>query len=259
MFVAGRGEGRDSGSRLLNQREEFHTDGVRFAGVGTDLAENRENPGEHRENSRGGLVRSQIAFFECMLLSSQKSKRTSLATASVGAWGWRKGMSAMSVTGAPIRLFATLLLFWLLLSASLTIESVVIGALIAGLVAVTLGANLSYLSGYRFTAASLTATVLYVGYFLVQLVKSNLAMATLVLKPSLPVHPAIVRVRTGLKNPIARLLLANSITLTPGTLSVEMKGEWLYIHWVVAEATEVDAATRAIAAGFERYLEVMYG
>ena len=68
-----------------------------------------------------------------------------------------------------------------------------------------------------------------------------------------------MRVRTSLKNPIARLLLANSITLTPGTLSVEMKGEWLYVHWVVAESTEAEAATRAIAAGFERYLEVMYG
>ena len=165
----------------------------------------------------------------------------------------------MSETGAPIRLFATLLLFWLLLSASLSIESVAIGALIAALVAVTLSTNLSYLSGYRFTPASFVATLAYVATFLFELIKSNLAMATLVLKPSLPVRPAIVRVRTGLKNPIARLLLANSITLTPGTLTVEVKGEWLYIHWVVAEATEAEAATRAIAAGFERYLEVMYG
>ncbi len=165
----------------------------------------------------------------------------------------------MSATARPIGLFATLLLFWVLLNGSLAIESVAIGVLVAGFVAIALSANLSYLSGYRFTPASLTATVLYVGYFLVQLVKSNIAMATIVLTPTLPVRPAIVRVRTGLKNPIARLLLANSITLTPGTLSVEMKGEWLYIHWVVAEATEAEAATRAIAAGFERYLEVMYG
>jgi multicomponent Na+:H+ antiporter subunit E len=165
----------------------------------------------------------------------------------------------MSETAAPAKLFATLLLFWLLLSGSLAIDSVAIGVLIAGLVAVLLGGNLSYLSGYRFTPASFAATVGFVGYFLVELVKANLAMAGLVLTPDLPVKPAIVRVRTGLKNPIARLLLANSITLTPGTLSVEMKGEWLYVHWVVAEATEVEAATRAIAAGFERYLGVMYG
>ena len=165
----------------------------------------------------------------------------------------------MSETGAPIKLFATLFVFWLLLSASLAIESVAIGALIAAVVAVLLPTSLSYLSGYRLTATSLAATFGFVGYFLVALVKANLAMAKLVLTPDLPVRPAIVRVRTHLKNPTARLLLANSITLTPGTLSVEMKGEWLYVHWVIAEATEAEAATRAIAAGFERYLEVMYG
>jgi multicomponent Na+:H+ antiporter subunit E len=165
----------------------------------------------------------------------------------------------MSATAKPIGLFATLLLFWLLLSGSLAIESVVVGVIIAGFVALILSTNLSYLSGYRFTPASFVATLAFVTYFLKELIKANILMASLVLKPSLPVRPAIVRVRTGLKNPVARLLLANSITLTPGTLSVEMKDEWLYIHWVVAEATEVDAATRAIAAGFERYLEVMYG
>ena len=165
----------------------------------------------------------------------------------------------MGETAAPAKLFATLLLFWLLLSGSLAIESIAVGVVIAGLVAIALGANLSYLAGYRFTPASLAATLAYIVYFLKELFKANIAMAALVLKPDLPVRPAIVRVRTSLKNPVARLLLANSITLTPGTLSVEMKGEWLYIHWVVAEATEVDAATRAIAAGFERYLEVMYG
>ena len=62
-----------------------------------------------------------------------------------------------------------------------------------------------------------------------------------------------------LKNPTARLLLANSITLTPGTLSVEIKGDWLYIHWVVAQTDNLEEATKVIAAGFERYLEVMYG
>ena len=70
--------------------------------------------------------------------------------------------------------------------------------------------------------------------------------------------PAIVKVRTRLRHPVARLLLANSITLTPGTLSVELQGEWIYVHWVVAKATEPEAATAEIVAGFEKYLEVMY-
>ena len=44
-----------------------------------------------------------------------------------------------------------------------------------------------------------------------------------------------------------------------GTLTVELAGEWLYIHWVTVEATDIEAATAGIVSGFERYLEVMYG
>ena len=117
---------------------------------------------------------------------------------------------------------------------------------------------LSVLSGHKFTAEALVASLLYVGYFLKELVKANLQMAAIVLSPRLPVEPAIVATRVRLTHPVARLLLANSITLTPGTLSVEMKGDTLYVHWVVAKGTDVETATREIVAGFERYLEKMY-
>ena len=165
----------------------------------------------------------------------------------------------MSETGAPIRLFASLLLLWLLLNNSLALDAVAIGIVVAGLVAWFLSANLSYLSGYRFTLKSMAATIGFFGFFILELVKANISMALIVLQPVLPIDPAIVRVRTSLKHPTARLLLANAITLTPGTLTVEVKDEWLYIHWVVAKTDDVEQATREIAAGFERYLEVMYG
>ena len=73
------------------------------------------------------------------------------------------------------------------------------------------------------------------------------------------INPGIVKVRTKLKSQMGRLLLANSITLTPGTLTLELDGEWLYIHLVTTESTDLEAATKSIVAGFERYLEVMYG
>ena len=166
----------------------------------------------------------------------------------------------MSQTGAPLRLFAAMMVFWLmLLGGSLAIDSILIGVVIAALIAFFLRNNLSYFSGYRFTTDSLVATIGFIGFFIVELVKANLAVAKIVLTPSLPIDPAIVRVRTGLKNPVARVFLANGITLTPGTLSVEMKGEWIYIHCVVAPSTDTEEATKAISAGFERYLEVMYG
>ena len=91
----------------------------------------------------------------------------------------------------------------------------------------------------------------YYGYFLRELFKSNLKMAAIVLSPSLPITPGIVKVRTRLKSRMGRLMLANSITLTPGTLTVEMTGEWLYIHCVTLGATDIEAATADIVSGFE--------
>jgi multicomponent Na+:H+ antiporter subunit E len=159
----------------------------------------------------------------------------------------------------PVKLFAMLLLLWVFLNGALTPGVLIAGALAAGVITFFLRDSLSALSGLRLNPAALWASLLYVLYFLKELVIANLQMATIVLKPSLPIDPAIVKVRTKLTHPVARLLLANSITLTPGTLSVEMKGEWLYVHWVTAKSTDPEAATRDIVAGFERYLEVMYG
>ena len=65
--------------------------------------------------------------------------------------------------------------------------------------------------------------------------------------------------RTRLTSRMGRLLLASSITLTPGTLTVALQGEWLYVHWVRVDADDIEGATASIVVGFERYLEVMYG
>jgi len=165
----------------------------------------------------------------------------------------------MSETTAPARLFATMFIFWLLLNGTLAVDVVIVGLLVAGAITWAFRDSLSFLSGYRLSVDSAWATVGYIGFFIAELVRANLAMARLVLDPALPVKPAIVKVRTRLRDPVARLLLANSITLTPGTLSVEVKDDWLYIHWVVARSTDPTAATEAIVAGFEKYLEVMYG
>lgn len=70
-----------------------------------------------------------------------------------------------------------------------------------------------------------------VGPFLYQLTKANLDVAYRVVTGR--VNPGIVKVKTGLKTDLATTLLANSITLTPGTLTVDLndKNE-LFIHWI---------------------------
>lgn len=165
----------------------------------------------------------------------------------------------MKTVTTTLFLFATLLLFWLLLNGTLAGDVVAVGLVVAAAIALAFAGNLSILSEFRVTPRAFVAALLYVPYFAKELVKANLSVARIVLSPSLPLNPGIVKVRTRLKSRVGRALLANSITLTPGTLTVEMDGEWLYIHWVTVDSPTVENATASIVSGFEHYLEVMYG
>jgi multicomponent Na+:H+ antiporter subunit E len=156
-------------------------------------------------------------------------------------------------------LFVTLFGFWILLNGSFAGDVLVVGLITAFLITLLFRNSLAVISELRTTPRALAAAVGYVFFFSRELVKSNLNLARIVLAPALPLNPGIVKVRTRLKSRMGRLLLANSITLTPGTLTVDIDGEWLYIHWVTVDAADVEAATAAIVSGFEGYLEVMYG
>lgn len=159
----------------------------------------------------------------------------------------------------PLILFATLMLFWLMLVNSLAVDTLLIGALVSLIIALLYRDGLSFFTEFRWTPKAILAGVAYYAYFFRQLVRSNLRLAAIVVDPDLPIEPGILKVRTGLKSSMGRLMLANSITLTPGTLTVEVQGEWLYVHCVTIGEPDTESATRDIAAGFERYLEVMYG
>ncbi len=102
-------------------------------------------------------------------------------------------------------------------------------------------------------------SVFYIFYLFISIVKSNFDVARRVVQPTIPINPGIVKVKTKLKSPIGRMILANSITLTPGTLSVDVKGDYFYIHWI--DVTDIDekGATEKIVSGFEKYLEVIFG
>lgn len=172
--------------------------------------------------------------------------------------------TARAIYAPPLKrvmtpLFVTLLFFWVLLNGSLSLATLLTGVIVAGVISVFFAGSLSVLSGVALTPSGIGNALLFVGYFLKELFKANIAMARLVVDPALPIDPAIVKVRTRLTHPVGRLLLANAITLTPGTLTCEIKGDHLYIHWVVAKGTDIETATQEIVSGFERYLEKIYG
>lgn len=72
--------------------------------------------------------------------------------------------------------------------------------------------------------------LLYVVELVVEIVRANAAVCHLILSRNEVVEPVMVSFRTTLKSPVFRTLLANSITLTPGTITVSMNGDELVVH-----------------------------
>jgi len=94
--------------------------------------------------------------------------------------------------------------------------------------------------------------IVYVPVFLKNLILANIDVAARVLNPRLPINPGIVRVPTALTAPHQRLILANSITLTPGTVTLELDGPDMYIHWLDVRSSDPDAAGELIKGEMER-------
>jgi multicomponent Na+:H+ antiporter subunit E len=100
----------------------------------------------------------------------------------------------------------------------------------------------------------------YIPVFFWECFKANIDVAYRVSHPGLPIQPGIVKVKTNLKSDTGLTFLANSITLTPGTLSVDIDKDAgvLYVHWINVKDKDVDKATKLVVSRFERILERIF-
>jgi len=72
--------------------------------------------------------------------------------------------------------------------------------------------------------------LLYVPWLIWQIVLSSLLVAVVVVHPKMPIQPRLVRFRTQLPHDLARLTLATSITMTPGTVTLDVQGDEFLVH-----------------------------
>jgi multicomponent Na+:H+ antiporter subunit E len=69
------------------------------------------------------------------------------------------------------------------------------------------------------------------------------------------IDPGIVHFRTRLKSDLARVILTNSITLTPGTITLDLNDDHLVVHWLDAKTSHSGYAGEMIKGRFERMLK----
>ncbi len=160
---------------------------------------------------------------------------------------------------AKIIYFFIAFAFWLLLTLSVDWEHLIVGAvvciltvLIWGRVAITQTRKLLHPQRYFWMG-------IYIFVLVWECLKANFDVAYRVLHPAMPIRPGIVKTRTSLKTDIARTCLANSITMTPGTLSVDLNdtGE-LYIHWINVKAGGGEGGAQVIVNRFEWILRKVF-
>ncbi|MCK5169583.1 MAG: Na+/H+ antiporter subunit E [Bacteroidales bacterium] len=158
-----------------------------------------------------------------------------------------------------LALFLILFFIWVMINNQFQIEVMIIGVILSLVISVIMGNRLTIFNELKFSFGSVFYTIWYLFVFLTELVKSNLDVARRVLTPSLPINPGIIKTKTVLKSKMGKMILANSITLTPGTLTVDIEDDILYIHCIDVCCEDIDKATAAIVGKFEKILVKIYG
>ena len=157
-------------------------------------------------------------------------------------------------------LFFLGLLVWLGLSWPPDLQHLLVGILVAGFVSFMTG-DFFVKRPYVFKHASRYFWFLYyLPFFIWECIKANIDVAYRVIHPNRPINPGIVKVKTTLKSDTALTFLANSITLTPGTLSVDIDevGGFLYVHWIDVQDKDIEGATKLIVERFEQILRRIF-
>ena len=172
-------------------------------------------------------------------------------------------MKQQNVTAAErIKSFAYLLVFsfavWLALTSSLEIQEVAVGIAISVVVALWLSRYYLRLGLPPLSVKRVLLLFIYLVILGAEIAKANLDVAYRVIHPKMPINPGIVVIKTSLKSDIAKMALANSITLPPGTFTLDIIGDNLLIHWIDVKAEEVADATELIGERFEKYLRVIF-
>jgi len=160
--------------------------------------------------------------------------------------------------------FVVLFGLWLLLSGKYDLFHMSVGlfsALTVTLVHLKINKYLYYTKEISSEASlSFVRLALYIPWLIWEIVAASLQVAYVVLHPKMPIQPRFLRFSTRLPNITARVILGNSITLTPGTLTVAIEGDEFIVHSLTDQShssIEEDSLPRQVARLFHRRPEAV--
>jgi multicomponent Na+:H+ antiporter subunit E len=154
-----------------------------------------------------------------------------------------------------VTVFILSLIFWLLLTFRLTLPNLAVGS-VASLLCSAIFARYYFHNVHKFLQPHRYFWfVVYLIIFIWACIKANFDVAYRVIHPSMPIKPGIVKLKTTLKSEFAKTLLANSITMTPGTITVDIIGDEFYVHWIYVRSEDPAIYTGIVTGLFEKYIK----
>jgi len=151
------------------------------------------------------------------------------------------------------------LLTWPVVDGAIDVQVVVAGLIASALVTVLFHEMLPSEHHVFISPARVFWGLAYLPVFFYYVIKANFDVVYRALHPAMPIKPGIVKIKTNLKSESGITALANSITLTPGTLTVDLTDDgYMYVHWINVKSDDVEAATKHIASRFEWFLQKIF-
>ncbi len=125
---------------------------------------------------------------------------------------------------------AILFIFWVALTATTARHELVVGLVCSAFVAALTASLLGRAIDPHITLAVLLRLPFFLLRLLWEILKANYDVAKIILDPRLPVDPVLITYRTFLPHDLPRTVFSDSITLTPGTVTVELDDDLLSVH-----------------------------
>jgi len=135
-----------------------------------------------------------------------------------------------------IILFVLLFIFWIVLSSKITLIQLIVG-FFASLLVIFYNYDLIFNDAEtsKFTIKYLGRLIHLLFIVLIEIIKSNIHVMIIVLSPKMKINPGFKKIKQPLKKEFNQALFANAITLTPGTLTVDMDQDFILVHGLEME------------------------
>lgn len=133
--------------------------------------------------------------------------------------------------------FAAFFAFWLLVSGSIDWQHLLFGSIVSAIITVFWRRSSERVLN-KLSFKRMYLSIQAIAWLIRDVWFAAWQVVPIVLSPKLPISPTLVHVRTNLHTRRMRSLYANSITLTPGTLTVQLRENELVVHALTAQAAQ---------------------